>query len=50
MSNQWDIVIVGAGTTGIPAAIKASERGAKVMVVDVADKVGGTIATRLAAL
>lgn len=43
MSNHWDIVIVGAGTTGIPAAIKASERGAKVLVVDVADKVGGTL-------
>lgn len=43
MSNVWDIVIVGAGTTGIPAAIKASERGAKVLVVDVADEVGGTL-------
>ncbi|MEQ8734838.1 MAG: FAD-dependent oxidoreductase [Rhodospirillaceae bacterium] len=43
MADPWDIVIVGAGTTGIPAAIKASERGAKVLVVDVADKVGGTL-------
>lgn len=43
MSNQWDVVIVGAGTSGMPAAIKLSERGAKVLVVDVADEVGGTL-------
>ncbi len=43
MTVQWDVVIVGAGAAGIPAAIKASERGAKVLVVDVADKVGGTL-------
>ena len=43
MSNQWDILIVGAGTTGMPAAIKASERGAKILVIDVADQVGGTL-------
>jgi fumarate reductase flavoprotein subunit len=43
MSNQWDIIIVGAGTTGMPAAIRASERGAKILVVDVADEVGGTL-------
>jgi len=43
MSGTWDIVIVGAGTTGMPAAIKASERGAKVLVIDAADKVGGTL-------
>ncbi len=43
MSSKWDIVIVGAGTTGMPAAIKASERGARVLVVDAADKVGGTL-------
>lgn len=36
-----DIVIVGAGATGIPAAIGAAERGYKVLVVDANYDIGG---------
>ena len=43
MTNKWDIIIVGAGTTGLPAAIKAAERGAKILVVDAAPSIGGTL-------
>ncbi|MDX2225184.1 MAG: FAD-dependent oxidoreductase [Rhodospirillaceae bacterium] len=43
MSKVWDVVIVGAGTAGIPAAIKAAQRGAKVVVIEAADRIGGTL-------
>ena len=39
----WDYIIVGAGTAGLPAAIFASRRGAKVLLVDAADDIGGTL-------
>lgn len=40
---DWDYIIVGAGTAGLPAAIFASRRGARVLLVDSADSVGGTL-------
>ena len=43
MVENWDVIIVGAGTAGIPAAIFAGQRGAKVLLVDAADKIGGTL-------
>mgnify|MGYP002787003867 CR=1 FL=1 len=39
----YDYVIVGAGTAGIPAAVFASRRGARVLLVDAAPAVGGTL-------
>lgn len=39
----WDVVIIGAGTTGMPAALFAAERGAKVLVVEQAPYAGGTL-------
>ena len=39
----WDYIIVGAGTAGLPAAIFASRRGARVLLIDAADVVGGTL-------
>lgn len=39
----YDFVIVGAGTAGLPAAIFASRRGAKVLLIDAAAEVGGTL-------
>lgn len=39
----YDILIIGAGTAGIPCAIEAAEQGARVLVVDKADRVGGTL-------
>jgi fumarate reductase flavoprotein subunit len=42
-SRRWDMVIVGAGTAGLPAAIFASRRGARVLLLDSADKIGGNL-------
>jgi fumarate reductase flavoprotein subunit len=38
-----DLVIAGAGTAGMACAITAAERGAKVLVVEKSDRVGGTL-------
>ena len=38
-----DFVIVGAGTAGLPAAIFASRRGARVLLVDAAREIGGNL-------
>lgn len=43
MASGWDYVIVGAGTAGLPAAIFASRRGARVLLIDAADQIGGTL-------
>ena len=39
--KEADIVIVGAGATGLPAAIEAAEAGASVIVIDANFDVGG---------
>jgi fumarate reductase flavoprotein subunit len=39
----YDFVIVGAGTAGLPAAIFAARRGAKVLLIDAAPVIGGTL-------
>lgn len=41
--QAYDYVIVGAGTAGIPAAIFAARRGARVLLIDAADSIGGTL-------
>ena len=43
MTDQWDAIIVGAGTAGLPAAIFAAERSDKVLVLDAAPEIGGTL-------
>ena len=43
MEAHWDYLIVGAGTAGLPAAIHASRRGAKVLMLEAADALGGTL-------
>tara|TARA_Y100000590_G_scaffold451328_1_gene592548 strand:+ start:917 stop:2335 length:1419 start_codon:yes stop_codon:yes gene_type:complete len=43
MEENWDVIIIGTGTAGIPAAIFAGQRGAKVLAIDAADKIGGTL-------
>lgn len=40
---HYDFVIIGAGTAGLPAAIFASRRGAKVLLIDAASDIGGTL-------
>ena len=45
VSHHWDkeadVVVVGAGATGLPAAIQAIEDGASVIVIDANSDVGG---------
>ncbi|GED12096.1 dihydrolipoyl dehydrogenase [Aneurinibacillus migulanus] len=41
MSNEYDVVVLGGGTGGYVAAIRASQLGMKVAVVE-KDKLGGT--------
>ncbi|MFN4146421.1 MAG: FAD-dependent oxidoreductase [Runella sp.] len=44
MNNTiYDIIIIGAGTAGMPCAIAAAQKGAKVLVIEKSDKVGGTL-------
>lgn len=47
MNNQakenWDVIVVGAGTAGMPTAIFAAQRGAKVLLIEQDTKVGGTL-------
>jgi fumarate reductase flavoprotein subunit len=40
---HYDFIIVGAGTAGLPAAIFAARRGAKVLLLEAAPAVGGTL-------
>ncbi len=45
ISAKWDleaeVVVIGSGATGLPAAIRAAERGASVIVVDTNYDIGG---------
>jgi flavin-dependent dehydrogenase len=40
--GTWDVVVVGGGTSGAAAAIGAARRGAKTLVVEYQDGLGGT--------
>ena len=42
-SKPWDLIVVGGGNAGLPAAIFAAARGARVLVVEAAGRVGGTL-------
>ena len=42
LSAEFDIIVVGAGAAGIPAALFAGDAGARVLVVEAADAIGGT--------
>jgi flavocytochrome c len=39
----YDLIIVGAGTAGMPCALEAAKRGRTVLVVEKDSKVGGTL-------
>lgn len=41
--QQWDVVIVGAGSSGLPAAIFAAQRGGRVLQIEADSKIGGTL-------
>lgn len=40
---MWDVIIVGGGSSGLPASIFAAQRGAKVLLIDAAPELGGTL-------
>src|ERR671919_2753683 len=42
MSNEYDVVVIGSGTGGYVAAIRASQLGLKTAVVERAPVLGGT--------
>jgi fumarate reductase flavoprotein subunit len=42
-ATTYDIIVIGAGTAGMPTAIFAAQRGAKVLVIDKAPITGGTL-------
>lgn len=39
----WDVIVVGAGTAGLPTAIFAGRRGARVLLIEAADRIGGAL-------
>jgi predicted oxidoreductase len=41
--TRYDVVIVGAGTAGIPCAIHAAQAGARVLLVEKDRRIGGTL-------
>ena len=43
MATVWDVVVVGAGTAGLPTAIFAAHRGMRVLAVEKSHQVGGTL-------
>ncbi|MDG2242575.1 MAG: FAD-dependent oxidoreductase [Rhodospirillaceae bacterium] len=42
-ANPWDLIIVGGGTAGLPAAIFAARRGAHVLIIEASFQLGGTL-------
>lgn len=42
MADRFDVVVIGAGVGGYPAAIRAAQLGKKVAVVEKAERLGGT--------
>ncbi|MBM3522760.1 MAG: FAD-dependent oxidoreductase [Alphaproteobacteria bacterium] len=43
MSERFDLIIVGAGTAGMPAAMEAAMRGLKVALIEKTERIGGTL-------
>ena len=42
-TRDWDLIVVGAGTAGLPAAMFAAERGLQVVVLEITSQIGGTL-------
>ncbi|MEV0132749.1 FAD-dependent oxidoreductase [Dactylosporangium sp. NPDC050688] len=43
MKNAVDLVVIGAGTAGVPCALEAAKAGATVLLLERSDKIGGTL-------
>ena len=39
----WDVIVIGAGSSGMPTALFSARRGAKVLVIEHSGAVGGTL-------
>lgn len=42
-AGPYDVIVVGGGTAGLPAALFASQRGAKVLLIEKSGLLGGTL-------
>ncbi len=43
MDKTYDVIVVGAGTAGIPCAVEAAAAGRSVLLLDKASQIGGTL-------
>ena len=43
MDDLWDIICVGAGSAGLPLAIQAAGRSARILQIEADSRVGGTL-------
>lgn len=43
LPRQWDLIVVGGGNAGMPLAVFAAQRGARVLIIDPAAQLGGTL-------
>ena len=48
--GKYDVIVVGGGTAGVPAAIAAARGGAKTLLVERTGGLGGLMATGMPAL
>ena len=48
--GSYDVVVVGGGTAGVPAAIAAARGGSKTLLVERSGGLGGLMATGMPAL
>lgn len=44
LEDSYDVVVMGSGASGLTAAVRAAQAGLRVVVVEKADKLGGTSA------
>jgi fumarate reductase flavoprotein subunit len=42
-AEQYDLIVVGAGTAGIPCAVAAADEGARVLLVEKDSRIGGSL-------
>jgi fumarate reductase flavoprotein subunit len=43
LTRKWDVIVVGGGSSGLPLALFAAQRGAEVLLLDHASELGGTL-------